>query len=86
MFLDGSWSLNRVFIADLPGLDIPDEIKGKVSYDLVSAQALTRLVRQHIASLELDAELNDHALRLAFDASLESEAPAIRGAAQQVAC
>lgn len=85
MFLDTSWSLNRVHIADLPGLELPDDVKGKVSYDLVSAQALTRLIRQHLAPLQLDANLSEHQLRLAFDASLESAVPSIRAAAEQVA-
>jgi len=85
MFLDTSWSLNRVYIADLPGLELPDDVKGKVSYDLVSAQALTRLIRQHLTPLQLDADLSDHQLRLAFDARLESGVPSIRAAADHVA-
>lgn len=85
MFLDTSWSLNRVYIADLPGLELPDDVKGKVSYDLVSAQALTRLIWQHLTPLQLDADLSIHQLRLAFDARLESGIPSIRTAAHQVA-
>jgi hypothetical protein len=85
MFLDTSWSLNRVYIADLPGLELPDDVRGKVSYDLVSAQALTHLIRQHLTPLHLDAHLSDHALRLAFDARLESAVPSIRATAHQVA-
>jgi hypothetical protein len=85
VFLDTSWSLNRVYIADLPGVDLPDEVKNRVSYDLVSAQALTRLIRQHLTPLQLNADLSDHQLRLAFDARLESAIPSIRGVANHVA-
>jgi hypothetical protein len=85
MFLDPSWSLNRVYIADLPGFDLPDQLKGKTAYDLVSSQALTRLIRQHQARLQIDADLEDYAARLAFDQCLTSDNPSIQAAAEEVA-
>jgi len=78
-------SLNRVCIVDLPGIDVPDNVKGKTAFQLVSATALTRLVRQHIRALHLDANLSDHALRLAYDATLASDTPSVRSAAHEIA-
>lgn len=72
--------LNRVYIAGLPGLDVPDEVKGRTAAQLLSASALTRLVRRHIHALRMDVSLSDHALRLAYDATLASDVPSIRNA------
>jgi hypothetical protein len=86
MILDPSWSLNRVCIVDLPGLTVPDHVMGHVAYELVSAHVLANLVRQHAHVLQIDSDLDDHALRLAFDASLDSSIPSIRTAANDIAC
>lgn len=85
MVLDPTWSLNRVYIANLPGLDIPDGVKGKTAYELVSAEALARLVRQQVTALQLEPNQSDHALRLGFDVCLQSDTPSIRAAANEVA-
>ncbi len=85
MDVDVTWSLNRVHIADLPGLEIPTAIKGKTGYELVSAARLTELIRQHSAALQVDADLDDHAQRMAFDGCLESENPSVRKAAEHIA-
>ena len=78
-------SLNRVKIVDLPGLDIPDHIKGKVSGQLVSSPVLTELIRRNITDLQLDSDLSDHELHLAFDESLISEVASVRSAAESIA-
>lgn len=85
LIIDPTWSLNRVTIADLPGFDIPEWIKGKLSYDLVSSRALTRMIRQRAAAPGIDPHLSDHDARLAFDAALESKVPSIRAAATETA-
>jgi hypothetical protein len=78
-------SLNRVKIVDLPGLDIPDHIRGKVSGQLVSSPVLTELIRRHSADLQLDSDLRDHELHLAFDQSLISGVASVRSAAESIA-
>jgi hypothetical protein len=50
---DTSNSLNRVVIADLPGMNLTDEVKGKTGYDLVSTAALDKLIEVHIQDLGL---------------------------------
>ena len=45
---DTSNSLNRVVLVDLPGLDVPDDVKGKTGYELVSIAALDKLIETHI--------------------------------------
>jgi hypothetical protein len=85
MELDPSWSLNRVVIADLPGLGGLEDVKGKTAYELLSAQALARLIRERRISLRLGPQLSDHQLRLAFDACLESEVSSIQESARKIA-
>jgi hypothetical protein len=85
MVVNPTWSLNRVYIADLPGLDIPARVKGRVSYELVSAHVLTNLIRHHIQALQINPDLSDHALRLEFDTSLDSDIPSIRVTANDIA-
>lgn len=78
-------SLNRVRIADLPGLRVDPEVKGRTGYELVSLAALARLVRQHAAALQLDASLTDSALRQALEPCLTSRRATVRAAAEKVA-
>jgi hypothetical protein len=85
MDLDPTWSLNRTHIVDLPGLEVPNDVKGKTAHELVSAHVLTRLVRQQIAALQIDAELSDHGLHLAFDNCLASRNPSFRATADEIA-
>ncbi len=85
MDLDPTWSLNRVRIVDLPGLEIPADVKGKTAYELVSAAALTELIRRHATALKLAPSLSGSSLRLAFDACLEADQTDVRAAATEIA-
>lgn len=69
---------------DLPGLHIPPDIRGKTAYDLLSSAALTTLIRQHVHKLELDSELNDHELHLAFEACFDSQNVLVRNMAETI--
>jgi hypothetical protein len=85
MDLDPSWSLNRVFIAGLPELDLPDGVQGKTAYDLLAAKALSRLIREEIGALQIGRDLVDHELNVAFDACLESSILSVKTAAYRIA-
>jgi hypothetical protein len=85
MILEPTWSLNRVVVADLPGVELPGGVKGKLAYELVSAQRLTQMIREQATALRLDSAESDHRLRLAFDACLVSTDPIVRGAALEIA-
>jgi len=77
-------SLNRLRIVDLPGIE--PEIKGKTGYDLVSARALSMLIREHADALKLpDAHTkNDRELPILFDGCFESDDPHARDVAQRI--
>jgi hypothetical protein len=79
-----SISLNRVQLIDLPGLMIDPEVKGQTGFGLVSATALTQLIRQHSDELQLDPNMDDHALHLALDDCFASEQAIVRTAAERV--
>jgi hypothetical protein len=81
MNLDPSWSLNRVRIVDLPGLHLPDDVKGKVAYELVSAERFTQLIRERSDILELDPTGSDHSLHLGIESCFRSRKSAVRTAA-----
>jgi hypothetical protein len=83
--LDPTWSLNRVRVVDLVGLDIPPDVKGRTAYELVSAAQLAHLIRTRHGALQLNPELDDHTLRLAFQGCLESPVFSVRQASQAVA-
>jgi hypothetical protein len=82
--LTPSASLNRVCIVDLPGLSVDSQVKGKTGFQLVSAAALASLIRQHAAALALDANLNDHELRLRLNDRLLSTETTVRAAAEVI--
>lgn len=82
--LTPSASLNRVCIVDLPGLGVDSQVKGKTGFQLVSAAALANLIRQHAATLALDANLNGHELRLRLNDRLLSTDMTIRAAAEAI--
>ena len=84
MVLDPSWSLNRVLIVDLPSQRLPDEVKGKTAYELVSAKRFTQLIRERSDVLQLDSSQSDHALRLDFHSCLCSRKPATQDAAVEI--
>lgn len=62
-------SLNRVTITHTPDT----EINGKKSYSLVSAEALTEMIRQHAPELKLNPDDDPHHLRLALDELLQEK-------------
>jgi hypothetical protein len=76
--------MNRVQIVDLPGLVVDPEVKGRNGYQLVSATALARLIRQIAGRLQLDPSMEDHELRLALDGCLVCEDAPVRTAAEMV--
>ena len=82
--LTPSASLNRVCIIDLPGLSVDSQAQGKTGFQLVSAAALASLIRQHAATLALDANLDDHELRLRLNERLLSTEATIRVAAEVI--
>jgi hypothetical protein len=84
MILDPSWSLNRVRIVDLPDQCLPDDVKGKTAYELVSAEHFTNLIRERSHVLRLDPTQSDHALRLGFESCLGSRRPSVRAAAVDI--
>jgi hypothetical protein len=78
-------SLNRVQIADLPGLTVDSAVKGHTSYQLVSLAALARLVRQQADALSLDPSAQDHELHLALENCLASRHATVRATAERIA-
>ncbi len=78
-------SLNRVQLVDLPGLTIDSEVKGRTSYQLVSAASLTQLIRSHTKELKLDPNLNDHDLRVGLDRCFEHDDASVRTIAESIA-
>jgi hypothetical protein len=85
MLLDPTWSLNRVVIAGLPGLDLPETLKGRTAYDFLSAPALAQRIREQAPALRLDPELDDDRLRLALGGCLRSADAAVQRAAHDLA-
>jgi hypothetical protein len=82
--LTPSASLNRVRIIDLPGLSVDSEVKGQTGFQLVSAAALARLIRQRAASLALDPDLDDHKLCLGLNDCLVSTKATTRASAEGI--
>ncbi len=86
--LTGSASINRVVLADLPGL--PAEYKGKRAYDLFSSAALIQMIRDCAGVLGFaakDVAETTPALRelpRTFDHCFESPEPAVRTAAEAI--
>lgn len=78
-------SMNRIVIADLPGVALPSDVQGKTAYELVSAVALNALIRQHAKKLKLDSSLNDHDLNLAFAECFDNPDGLVRTMAETIA-
>ncbi|MBN1565169.1 MAG: hypothetical protein JXA10_15095, partial [Anaerolineae bacterium] len=79
-------SLNRVIVADVPGIEIEEGVCGKTGYRLVSAKALANLMRDAAETLGIDPALDDDALNRAFDACLAApDNSPVHEAAQQIA-
>jgi hypothetical protein len=85
-FFDGarfvSPSMNRVRIIELSGVDMPDAVRGRTGFDLLSAAALTARVREKTAVLGLPDDVAD-VLR-AFDGCFTSTSPTIQAAAREI--
>lgn len=77
-------SLNRVRLIDLPGLAVDAEAQNKTGYELISLFALSRLIREHAAVLQLDPGSADYALRPAIEGCLNSPVPAVRATAEAI--
>jgi hypothetical protein len=76
-------SMNQVRIVDLPGLAVPEWVKGKRSFDLLSSFALGQRVQDVASQLQLDP--NDPQLLEQFDACLTAVSPHIQMTAQTIA-
>ena len=77
-------SLNRVILADLPGLPVEPGVTGHSAYELISSAALAALVRAQADTLDVDRKLPDSALCMALDAQIDSPDPAVRTAADAI--
>src|SRR5690348_7456731 len=80
-------SLNRVRIADLPGVALPGEVRGRTAYELLAAAALAEQVRRQADALGLgDArEASGDTLLRRFDHCLADDDPGVRAAATALA-
>ncbi len=68
-------SLNRARILHLPGFALPQDVIGKTGYELISAAALSRVIRLRGEELELtpaEIAMTDRDLPLCLDRRLES--------------
>jgi hypothetical protein len=83
-YLSSITGLNRVIVADLPGLEA--EVRGKRGYELVSAHALCQLIRPHAAELGLPADALDdeRLLPVLFDRCFESDDAPVRALAESI--
>ncbi len=83
-------SLNRVRIVDLPGFDLDPGIVGHTAFELVSAAALSALIRVAAADLSLSPVLDDPApdalgLHRVFDRILRDTSGPYHAAAETIA-
>ncbi|MCP4425039.1 MAG: ROK family protein [Chloroflexi bacterium] len=76
-------SINRVRMVSLPGLTLPDEIIGKLGYELLSARRLATQIRRRATELNLHPDRPD--LIRAFDDCLSVPSFPIRSAAEEIA-
>lgn len=75
--------MNQVRIIDLPGLNLPDWVKGKTGFQLLSSYALRQRVAAKAKELQLSA--NDPDLLPQFDHCLTAVSPQICTAAETIA-
>jgi len=80
-------SLNRVRIADLPGMALPPSVRGRIAYEFLAAAALADQVRQRSAALGLGdvREASVDTLLRHFDRCLADNDPGVRTAALALA-
>lgn len=78
-------SMNRVRIVDLPGIDLPDDIKGKTGHELLAADRVMRLVYLRKQALKLTLDRNAYLWPLLLDQSLLSDDAEVQAEAQSIA-
>src|SRR6476660_401689 len=87
--LKPSASLNRVVIADLPGMDLPQDVRKKRAGELLSADALSNLIRARADELLLSlrpAPLDDGDLPRRLGECLAGSSPqCVRDVATDIA-
>ena len=76
-------SMNQVRIVDLPGLTVPDWVRGKRGFDLLSSQAMRQQVA--IQAQQLGLNPDDPDLLPHFDDCLTAVSPQVRAVAQTIA-
>jgi hypothetical protein len=76
-------SLNRVRIVDLPGMELPEPIRGKTGYELLSAASLTMLIQARQEELGIAADTPD-LIRTFIQHTLFSWVEAVRKAAEAI--
>lgn len=76
-------SFNAIRIMDIPGADFDPALRGQTAHDLVSARALSALIRANAERLRLPAVKGD--LPRLLDACFEAPDPVVRTAAAGVA-
>ena len=75
--------MNQVRIVDLPGLTVPDWVRGKRGFDLLSSQAMRQQVA--IQAQQLGLNPDDPDLLPHFDDCLTAVSPQVRAVAQTIA-
>lgn len=77
-------SLNRVKIMDLPGHELPAAVKGRSAYDLISTQALNRLIDAQHETLGLLPDTDDVTARAYFRVLLSAGDPTAEAIAREL--
>lgn len=78
-------SINRVRLVNLPGLSVDPEVRNRLGGELVSARALSDLIRAQADVLRIPPDLDDRALHAALEDCLGSEDDDVRVAAEGIA-
>src|SRR5688572_23681336 len=77
-------SLNRVRIVDLPGMGLPDHVRGKTGFELLSAASLRALIEARREELGLPADTPD-LMRTFIQETCLSPVEMVRTAAEEIA-
>ena len=78
-------SINRAVIIEMPGIELPADVRGRRAYDLLSAIAVSAAIKPYKAALGLADNTPDTSLPSALDRCLQSGDDAIRDQADAVA-
>ena len=78
-------SVNRAAIIDLPGVELPADVRGQRAYDLLSAIAISAAIKPYKTALGIADNTPDTSLPPALDRCLQSGDDAIREQADAVA-